>query len=575
MLSPEGLGSVALLVGGEACPAELVDRWASPAREEEGQPRRVMINAYGPTETTVYAAMTASLKAGPAGTSRSVPIGSPVPGAALFVLDAWLRPVQPGVVGELYVAGAGVSVGYVRRTALTASRYVACPFGGSPGSRMYRTGDLVRWGADGQLHYVGRADEQVKIRGFRVEPGEVQAALAGLDGVEQAAVIAREDGAGGKRLVGYVTGTADPAAMRAQLADRLPAHMVPAAVVVLSALPMTVNGKLDTRALPAPEFRAGEYRAPSNPTEEVLAGIYGRVLDVERVGVDESFFDLGGDSISAMRLIAAVNTSLNADLSVSTVFEAPTVRTLSERLLTNTASTGEIAPVQVLKDGAGVPVFCLHAVSGVSWPYQVLGGYLDGPIIGIQQVPDGEVGDAPRSIRDMAANYADRIQAIHPDGPYHLLGWSFGGVVAHEVASELERRGGAARLVLLDAEPSLSSMASHAVDRKQLDELVGGPAGAEFAGYGQLLDQMVDNFNTNIAFYRDHEAGVFNGDVIMFSAERDESDRNSFLHRSWRPHVAGDIVVHSIDSTHQAMLTTEALSSYGRQLGQLLSGETT
>jgi amino acid adenylation domain-containing protein/non-ribosomal peptide synthase protein (TIGR01720 family) len=569
MLSPEGLGPVALLVGGEACPAELVARWATG---------RVMINAYGPTETTVYAAMTASLTAGAAGSSGSVPIGSPVPGAALFVLDAWLRPVPPGVVGELYVAGAGVSVGYVQRSALTASRFVACPFGGSPGSRMYRTGDLVRWAADGQLQYVGRADEQVKIRGFRVELGEVQAALAGLDGVAQAVVIAREDSAGGKRLVGYVTGTADPVAMRAQLADRLPAHMVPAAVVVLSALPLTVNGKLDTRALPAPEYRAGEYCAPSNPTEEVLAGIYGRVLGLESeaVGIDESFFDLGGDSISAMRLIAAVNTSLDTDLSVSTVFEAPTVRDLSERLLTNTASTREIVPVQVLKDGAGVPVFCLHAVSGVSWPYQVLGGHLDCPIIGIQQVPDGHDGDetAPRSIRDMAANYADRIQAIHPAGPYHLLGWSFGGVVAHEVASELERRGGVARLVLLDAEPSLSSMASHAVDKKQLDELVGQGGDAEFAGYGQLLDQMVHNFNTNLAFYRDHEAGVFNGDLIMFSAERDESDRSSFLHRSWRPHVAGDIVVHSIDCTHQAMLTTEALSSYGRQLGQLLSGET-
>jgi thioesterase domain-containing protein/acyl carrier protein len=341
--------------------------------------------------------------------------------------------------------------------------------------------------------------------------------------------------------------------------------MVPAAVVALPALPMTANGKLDTRALPAPEFRAGEYRAPSNACEEVLAGIYERVLDVERVGVDESFFDLGGDSISAMRLISAVNTSLDADLSVSTVFEAPTVRSLSERLLTNTASTGEIAPVQTLSNGRGVPVFCIHAVSGVSWPYQVLGGHLDGPIIGIQQTSDGDEAP-PRSIRDMAANYADRIQAIHPEGPYHLLGWSFGGVVAHEVAVELERRGGAARLVLLDAEPTLSSMASQAVDRNQLN--------AEFAGYGQLLVQMVDNFNTNIAFYRDHEAGVFNGDVIMFSAERDERDRSSFLHRSWRPHVAGDIVVHPVDSTHQAMLTTEALSSYGRKLGQLLSGET-
>ena len=220
-----------------------------------------IINLYGPTEGTVYASMTAPLTAGSA---APAPIGSPVPGAALLVLDAWLRPVPPGVVGELYVAGAGVSVGYLRRAGLTASRFVACPFGG-PGARMYRTGDLVRWDGGGQLHYLGRADQQVKIRGFRVELGEVQAALAAVDGVEQAAAIVREDRPGAKRLVGYVTGTADPAEVRSALADRLPAHMIPVAVVALPALPRTVNGKLDTRALPSPEYRAGETALRAAP----------------------------------------------------------------------------------------------------------------------------------------------------------------------------------------------------------------------------------------------------------------------------------------------------------------------
>ncbi|MGB9306482.1 MAG: amino acid adenylation domain-containing protein, partial [Mycobacterium sp.] len=291
MLAPEGLDSAALVVAGEACPAEVADRWASG---------RVMLNAYGPTETTIYAAMTAPLTPD----AGVPPIGVPVSGSALFVLDESLQPVPAGVVGELYVAGHGVGVGYWRRSGLTASRFVACPFGGV-GARMYRTGDLVRWRDDGQLDYLGRADEQVKIRGYRIELGEVRAALAELAGVEHAAVVAREDRSGDRRIVGYITGTADPAGMRTVLAQRLPLYMVPAAVVVVEALPLTVNGKLDTHALPAPEYSDADlYRPPAGAIEQVLAGIYAQVLGLERVGAEESFFDLGGDSILAMQVVA-------------------------------------------------------------------------------------------------------------------------------------------------------------------------------------------------------------------------------------------------------------------------------
>ncbi|WP_244168576.1 non-ribosomal peptide synthetase [Mycobacterium malmoense] len=319
MLPVEGLDSAALVVAGEACPEEVVDRWA---------PGRTMLNVYGPTETTMCVAVSAPL----APESGTPPIGAPVAGAALFVLDGWLRPAATGVVGELYVAGAGVTYGYVRRSGLTASRFVACPFG-APGARMYRTGDLACWGPDGQLQYLGRADDQVKIRGHRIELGEIRTALTGLGGVEQAAVIAREDRPGDKRLVGYVTGTADPAALRAALADRLPAYMVPAAVVVLDALPLTVNGKLDTRALPAPAYTDGDgYRPPATPVEETLADIYAQVLGMERVGVQESFFDLGGDSLSAMRLVAAIQSALGVHLPVRAVFDAPSVRSLAQQL---------------------------------------------------------------------------------------------------------------------------------------------------------------------------------------------------------------------------------------------------
>ena len=318
-LSPEALEGMALVVAAEACSAEMVDRWA---------PGRLMVNAYGPTESTLCVTVSPPLAAG----SGTPAIGVPVAGAALFVLDTSMRRVPIGVVGELYIAGHGLGAGYLHRSGLTASRFVACPFAGQEGLRMYRTGDLVRWGTDGQLHYMGRADDQVKIRGYRIELGEIQTALADLEGIEQAVVIVREDRPGDKRLVGYVTGTVEPAQARAALAERIPAYMVPAAIVVIDVLPLTVNGKLDTRALPEPQYQETQYRAPSNPVEEALAGLYADVLGLERVGVDDSFFDLGGDSLSAMRLIAAINKSMNTHLTVRALFDTPTVSSLSGQL---------------------------------------------------------------------------------------------------------------------------------------------------------------------------------------------------------------------------------------------------
>ncbi|MGV0051849.1 non-ribosomal peptide synthetase, partial [Mycobacterium colombiense] len=582
----------AVVFAGEALEPQRLGTWL---HHHPGAPR--LFNLYGTTETTVHASFR-EIVHGDAENASS-PVGVPLAHLGFFVLDASLRPVPAGVVGELYVAGTGVGIGYVGRAGLTSSRFVACPFGGAaaPGQRMYRTGDLVSWGTDGQLDYLGRADEQVKIRGYRIELGEVRAALAALDGVEQAVVIAREDRPGDKRLIGYITGTAEPAETRAGLAERLPAYMVPAAVVALDALPLTANGKLDRRALPAPEYTDGDrYRPPATLTEEILAGIYAEVLGLERVGVDDSFFDLGGDSLLAMRLIAAINASLDANLAVRTLFHAPTVRSLS-RQLGQDASEIEVVPVEFLKEGTGDPLFCIHPGGGLVWPYHALGNYLDCPIVGIQQIPQNGEAEAA-SIRDMARNYADRIQGIDPAGPYHLLGWSFGGIVAHEIAIELQRRGcSVAHLILLDAllidsGASLPTMGEQDVleevlrfchidvpvrdaplTYERVEDLLRERGIVEFARYKQLLDLGVHNIDSNRALSEGHKPGVFDGDMTIFTAVADEGDQSLPPLQSWRPYVTGDINSYPVDCGHQEMMNPESLGLYGRQLKFLLEPE--
>ncbi|MFE2164046.1 non-ribosomal peptide synthase/polyketide synthase [Streptomyces sp. NPDC059447] len=576
----------------------------------EAHPGLVVRTTYGPTEMTAFTTQIPYTAADTV--PATVPIGRPMDNSRTFVLDEFLHPLPPGVTGELYVAGAGLARSYAGRAGLTAERFVACPFTESP-ERMYRTGDLARWSPEGALEFAGRADDQVKIRGFRIEPGEVEAVLARHEGVRQVAVTVREDRAGAKRLVAYVVPDGpgvDGDALREYAAGALPDYMVPAAWVTLESLPVTVNGKLDRAALPAPDPTGpGAGREPRTLVEGVLCELFAEILGVEQVGAEDSFFERGGDSLLAMRLIERIRTVLDTEINVRDLFAGPTVAALAAVLDKDREAAGDYEVMLPLRAGGDrPPLFCLHSGGGLGWHYAALVNHLpdEYPVYGVQARGLDGSGAFPASVEEMAADYADRIRSVQPSGPYHLLGWSFGGVVAHAVATHLRQEGETvALLAILDGYPN----------RRMAQEDAAGAA--EFAAFGEFrpgdrpvllldgdvvgdapeapadrvdetrldetrldetrLDAMTSAVHrveeNNLRLLRGYTPGVFDGDVLLFVAAlgRPELLPAEAAPEAWRPYVRGTVETRSLESDHRRMIKGEPLAEIARVLTRKLS----
>ncbi len=440
-----------VVVGGDTMSADALRLWRQTPLASVR-----LLNAYGPTETTITAtAFEIATRPGEDATDQRVPIGRPLANRAVYILDQHRTPVPIGVRGELYIGGAGIARGYLNRPELTAETFVADPFSTAPDARMYKTGDLARYRPDGNIEFLGRADHQVKIRGFRIELGEVEAALEQHPAVRAAVVLAREDAPGDKRLVAYAVADATTDELRTFLRDKLPEYMVPASFVPLDALPSMPNGKIDRKALPAPQqsrpTAQQTFIAPRDDLERQLAQIWEEVLGTRPVGVTDNFFALGGHSLLAVRLFAVIEQRLGRQLSLTTVFQGATVEQLADVLRRQTATGAQSSLVAIQPGGGKPPLFLVHPAGGHVFPYVHLARFLgpDQPCYGLQArgVADGQ--DPHTRIEDMAAHYIQAMRTVQPTGPYLLGGWSMGGVVAFEMAQQLHAQGQSVALLAL------------------------------------------------------------------------------------------------------------------------------
>nr|WP_255492750.1 amino acid adenylation domain-containing protein [Luteimonas sp. RC10] len=557
-----GLAVRQVFCSGEALDAELRDRFHRSVRAE-------LHNLYGPTEAAVDVSFWPACADD---TSRPVPIGFPVWNTQLYVLDARMRPLPPGVVGDLYLGGVQLARGYLGRDDLTAERFIADPY--RPGGRLYRTGDLARWRDDGAVEFLGRSDHQVKLRGLRIELGEIEAAIVASGQAAQAAVIVREDRAGDRRLVGYLQPVAadafDAEALRTAVAAQVPDYMVPAAFVALATWPVTANGKLDRDALPAPAFDAGAFVAPRTPTEAAVAELFAQALGVARVGGDGDFFALGGDSLSAVHLLLAIQRRFGRDPGLGALFATPTVAGIAALLDADEATPDHgLGPTIALARGdaalARAPLFVVHPAGGIAWCYRELARALRPrrDVHGLQSPALDLAQPLPGSIDALADDYARRVAALQPTGPLHLLGWSVGGILAQAMAVRLRALGREVGvLALLDAYPSecwraepepdavdalraLLAIAGYDPDRHP--ELRSREAIVEFLRRGDsalgnlpghVLDGVVRAVVDTNRLVRLHHHTRYDGTLLHVRAGLDHVDRPQLQSVLWQAHAA-------------------------------------
>jgi amino acid adenylation domain-containing protein len=443
-----GRKGLKVLCGGEGLPTLLAEQLLE--RDVE------LWNMYGPTETTIWSTTHRLLPGEP------LTIGRPIGNTTLYILDAELQPTPIGVPGELHIGGAGLARGYRGRPDLTAERFIAHPFDATPGAKIYKTGDLATYRPDGTVEFLGRLDNQVKVRGFRIELGEIETALARHPSVRTAVVAVREDSPGQPELAGYVVtdeGAPSSTELRRFISNILPDYMVPSTVTRLDAFPLTPNGKIDRKALPAPaRERTGNegFVAPQTELERRLVEIWERVLDVRPIGVKDDFFELGVTSIVAAELFAKIEHEIGHNLPLGAVFQAPTVESLAARLDRPESDTRWTSLVPIQPMGAKPPIFCVHGGAGTILHLQPLARQLGGdqPFYGLQS--RGLYGGVPplQTVEEMSAHYLAELKTVQPSGPYYLAGYCFGTIVAFDMAQVLRRSGEDVHLLAMFNGPS-------------------------------------------------------------------------------------------------------------------------